>query len=55
MFKKITAFFLLIIGLNFSVLAQQSEAYTSHLVDYQKALSLYNNYQYQAAQSLFRL
>lgn len=54
MFKRITAFFLLIIGLNFSILAQQSEAYTSHLVDYQKALSLYNNNQYLAAQSMFR-
>ncbi len=33
--------------------AQQSAAYTSDLVDYQKALSLYNSKQYQAAQSMF--
>ncbi|MGS2727245.1 tetratricopeptide repeat protein [Psychroserpens sp. BH13MA-6] len=33
--------------------AQQSAAYTNDLVAYQKALTLYNNKQYQAAQSLF--
>ena len=33
--------------------AQKSAAYTSNLVDYQKALMLYNNQQYLAAQSLF--
>ncbi|WP_142783786.1 tetratricopeptide repeat protein [Changchengzhania lutea] len=33
--------------------AQQSATYTNDLVDYQKALSLYNNQQYLAAQSLF--
>ncbi|WP_298895514.1 tetratricopeptide repeat protein [uncultured Psychroserpens sp.] len=33
--------------------AQQTAAYTSDLVDYQKALTLYNNKQYQAAQSMF--
>ncbi|OUR99361.1 hypothetical protein A9Q86_12365 [Flavobacteriales bacterium 33_180_T64] len=33
--------------------AQQSATYTSNLVAYQKALMLYNNKQYQAAQSLF--
>jgi TolA-binding protein len=33
--------------------AQQSATYTNDLVDYQKALTLYNNRQYQAAQSLF--
>lgn len=33
--------------------AQQSATYTSDLVEYQKALTLYNNKQYQAAQSLF--
>ncbi|GAL68863.1 hypothetical protein JCM19301_2074 [Jejuia pallidilutea] len=35
------------------VVAQQSAVYTNNLVDFQKALSLYNNQQYQAAQSLF--
>ncbi|ULC58993.1 tetratricopeptide repeat protein [Flaviramulus sp. BrNp1-15] len=39
---------------SFQIIAQQSATYTSNLVDYQKALSLYNNQQYLAAQSLFR-
>ncbi|MBT8271327.1 MAG: tetratricopeptide repeat protein, partial [Bacteroidia bacterium] len=38
---------------NHLIPAQQSAAYTSELVDFQKALSLYNNKQYLAAQSLF--
>ena len=33
--------------------AQQSATYTNDLVEYQKALALYNSKQYQAAQSLF--
>ena len=33
--------------------SQQTAIYTSDLVDYQKALTLYNNQQYLAAQSLF--
>ncbi|NRA91593.1 MAG: tetratricopeptide repeat protein, partial [Psychroserpens sp.] len=33
--------------------AQQSVTYTNELVDYQKALTLYNNKQYQASQSMF--
>ncbi|WP_242085445.1 tetratricopeptide repeat protein [Aestuariivivens sediminis] len=44
----------LVLPLSIQVFAQQSAAYTSNLVDYQKALSLYNNRQYLAAQSLFR-
>ena len=36
-----------------SAIGQQSAAYTSELVDFQKALSLYNSQQYLAAQSLF--
>ncbi|NNC51088.1 MAG: tetratricopeptide repeat protein [Flaviramulus sp.] len=44
---------LVIICFSFQILAQQSASYTSNLVDYQKALSLYNNQQYRAAQSLF--
>ncbi|MCB4799529.1 tetratricopeptide repeat protein [Neotamlana laminarinivorans] len=45
----------LIVTISFSLAlwAQQSATYTSNLVDYQKALSLYNNQQYLAAQSLF--
>lgn len=42
--------FLLLIGQTY---AQQSATYTNDLVDYQKALTLYNNKQYQAAQSMF--
>ena len=42
--------FLLFIGF---VQAQQTEIYTSALADYQKALLLYNNQQYQSAQILF--
>jgi tetratricopeptide (TPR) repeat protein len=38
---------------NYSIFAQQSAVYTSELVDFQKALSLYNSQQYLAAQSLF--
>ena len=34
-------------------MAQKSAVYTSELQDYQKALTLYNNKQYKAAQSLF--
>ncbi len=39
--------------LNVYIQAQQSATYTSDLVAYQKALTLYNNKQYQAAQSAF--
>jgi TolA-binding protein len=44
---------LVAISFSFQILAQQSATYTSNLVDYQKALSLYNNQQYLAAKSLF--
>ncbi|WP_179351717.1 tetratricopeptide repeat protein [Winogradskyella vidalii] len=46
---------LIIVFLVFSSLgiAQKSAVYTSDLQDYQKALTLYNNQQYKAAQSLF--
>ncbi|WP_339626891.1 tetratricopeptide repeat protein [uncultured Winogradskyella sp.] len=45
----------IIVFLTFSLLgiAQKSAVYTSDLQDYQKALMLYNNKQYKAAQSLF--
>ena len=39
--------------ISYSVCAQQTAAYTSDLVDFQKALSLYNSKQYLAAQSMF--
>lgn len=44
---------LVAISFSFQIWAQQSATYTSNLVEYQKALSLYNNQQYLAAQSLF--
>jgi TolA-binding protein len=46
---------LIIVFLTFSLLgiAQKSAVYTNDLQDYQKALTLYNNKQYKAAQSLF--
>ncbi|MFD0836878.1 tetratricopeptide repeat protein [Mariniflexile aquimaris] len=45
--------FLVAISLSFQIWAQQSATYTNNLVEYQKALTLYNNQQYLAAQSLF--
>ncbi|MCH4551342.1 tetratricopeptide repeat protein [Aestuariibaculum lutulentum] len=44
---------LMALGISYQISAQQSAVYTSDLVDYQKALSLYNNQQYMAAQALF--
>lgn len=54
MAKKNIVSLVLIIAFSFQIMAQQSAIYTSSLVDYQKGLTLYNNQQYQAAQSLFR-
>ena len=53
MIKKCLVAFALAMLCNVSVLAQQSAAYTSDLVDFQKALTLYNSKQYLAAQALF--
>ncbi len=53
MTKKNIVFLLVAISFSLQIMAQQSATYTSNLVDYQKALSLYNNQQYLAAQSLF--
>ncbi|WP_299556130.1 tetratricopeptide repeat protein [Seonamhaeicola sp.] len=53
MTKKSIVSLLVAISFSLHLLAQQSAAYTSNMVDYQKALSLYNNQQYLAAQSLF--
>ena len=50
--KKLLVLALAIVS-NFCIQAQQSAAYTSSLVDFQKALSLYNSKQYLAAQTLF--
>ena len=54
MLRRIALFFTLVFTVCQITLAQQTEAYTNDLVEYQKALSLYNNNQYLAAQSLFR-
>ncbi len=54
MTKKRIVSLLVAISFSLHIIAQQSATYTSNLVDYQKALSLYNNQQYLAAQSLFR-
>ena len=48
--KQLIIVFLIVTSLGF---AQKSAVYTSELKDYQKALTLYNNKQYKAAQSLF--
>ncbi|WP_248723586.1 tetratricopeptide repeat protein [Seonamhaeicola sp. ML3] len=53
MTKKSIVSLLVAICFGLPLLAQQSAAYTNNMVDYQKALSLYNNQQYLAAQSLF--
>ncbi|MDD7885329.1 tetratricopeptide repeat protein [Flavivirga sp. 57AJ16] len=53
MTKKNFVSLLVAISFSLHIIAQQSATYTSNLVDYQKALSLYNNQQYLAAQSLF--
>jgi len=50
--KKIVIFYLALV-FSFQIFAQESAIYTNDIVEYQKALSLYNNQQYQAAQSLF--
>lgn len=44
---------LLVLCWAFVAVAQQSAVYTNEFTDFQKALSLYNNKQYLAAQSLF--
>src|SRR5210317_798639 len=54
MAKKSIISFLEIISFSFHIIAQKSAVYTSNLVDYQKALSLFNNQQYQPAQTLFK-
>ncbi|KJD35059.1 tetratricopeptide repeat protein [Tamlana sedimentorum] len=53
MIYKNILFLVVAVGFSLATWAQQSATYTSNLVDYQKALSLYNNQQYLAAQSLF--
>ena len=50
---RITTSLLLVFSLSLSSQAQQTEAYVSPVASYQKALTLYENEQYQAAQALF--
>ncbi len=45
--------FVVLLFLSFSVFPQQSAIHTNELVDYNRALELYNNGQYLAAQTLF--
>lgn len=53
MIHKNSILLLVTLSFGFSVIAQRSAVYTSDLTSYQKALSLYNNQQYSAAQTLF--
>ncbi len=52
MFKNLVAFTLFLL-ISFSSISQQTAVFTNDLVDYNKALELYNNNQFLAAQSLF--
>ncbi|TYB76872.1 tetratricopeptide repeat protein [Bizionia myxarmorum] len=54
MLKKTVLSILFMLGITLATFAQQSEAYTNHIVEYQKALALYNSNQFQAAQMLFK-
>ena len=53
MFKKTTAFLPLFLGMVFFGFSQETKVYTHDDKDYQDALALYNNEQYQAAQTIF--
>ena len=53
MLKKITALIPVFLGMVSMGIAQETKIYTHDQKQYQDALSLYNNEQYQAAQSIF--
>ena len=53
MLKKITAFIPMVFGLVALTTAQESKIYTHEQKAFQDALALYNNEQYQAAQTIF--
>ncbi|WP_423998226.1 tetratricopeptide repeat protein [Maribacter sp. IgM3_T14_3] len=53
MLKQITAFIPLVFGLVALTTAQESKIYTHEQKAFQDALALYNNEQYQAAQTIF--
>ena len=52
--KKITAFLSLLLGATILGTAQETKIYTHSQKEYQDALALYNNEQYQAAQTIFQ-
>ncbi|WP_121667164.1 tetratricopeptide repeat protein [Mesonia aquimarina] len=54
MFKKICLGFIFVFSLIFSSFAQESAQYTNDLVQYNRAVKLYQDNQYKAAQKLFR-
>ncbi|WP_396635376.1 tetratricopeptide repeat protein [Maribacter sp. R77961] len=53
MHKKLTFLIPLFIGILWTTNAQESKIYTHEKKDFQDALTLYNNEQYQAAQTIF--
>ena len=53
MLKKKTALLLSLFGILYSLCAQESKIYTHDQKEYQQALTLYNNEQFQAAQAIF--
>ncbi|MBW2960854.1 tetratricopeptide repeat protein [Mesonia aestuariivivens] len=53
MFYKSFLSLVIIIAFNYNGFSQQSAVYTNDFTDYEKALELYNNHQYKAAQQLF--
>ena len=53
MTKKCVLLILITVIFGYNIQSQQSASYTSQFVDYQKALTLFNNSQYLAAQSVF--
>jgi TolA-binding protein len=53
MLKRITAFIPIFMGIIWIGTAQETKIYTHEQKDYQDALALYNNQQYQAAQTIF--
>ena len=53
MLKRITVFIPIFLGMLWMGSAQETKIYTHEQKDYQDALALYNNEQYQAAQTIF--
>ena len=53
MLKRITVFIPIFVGILWIGTAQETKIYTHDQKDYQDALALFNNEQYQAAQTIF--